>query len=152
MNDENRICSRCKLEKNLNEFRFKYKNKGIRQSHCRECQRLYVREHYLANTEYYINKAKNRKPKAKLTHAIFLLSIKKECADCGNTHPAVLEFHHLNPNIKENDIGRMTSRRKILEESKKCVVLCANCHRIRHWNNRRSHRKQSDDQLLLPIP
>lgn len=71
-------------------------------------------------------------------------AIKEErgCMDCGTHHPAVLDFHHkegLNGNIK-NRVSRMVSEnaswQRILEQIEKCDVLCANCHRIRHYNER----------------
>ncbi|SRR6266550_5461557 len=62
------------------------------------------------------------------------------CADCGQNHPATLEFHHLDPTKKEALVSRLiattSSLRRLQEEMAKCVVLCANCHRIRHWNER----------------
>ena len=59
-----------------------------------------------------------------------------ECQDCGGKFPeAVYDFHHLDPTEKEAGIAALTSDKgwgKILEELDKCVLLCANCHRIRH--------------------
>jgi hypothetical protein len=69
------------------------------------------------------------------------------CADCGQDHPATLEFHHLDPTKKDALVSRLiattSSLRRLQEEMAKCVVLCANCHRIRHWNER-----ERGDQLL----
>lgn len=69
------------------------------------------------------------------------------CVDCGQDHPATLEFHHLDPSKKEVMVSKLihetSSMRKLQEEIAKCVVLCANCHRIRHWNER-----QGGEQLL----
>ena len=71
-------------------------------------------------------------------HKEYILSKKdKACADCGKKYPLrVMDFHHLDPTIKDDGfrLGRMKtwSIKKIDEELDKCVVLCANCHRIRH--------------------
>lgn len=69
------------------------------------------------------------------------------CEDCGESHPATLEFHHLDPSQKDVNISRLiavsSSLRRLKEEMAKCVVLCANCHRIRHWNER-----QGTDDIL----
>jgi hypothetical protein len=71
-----------------------------------------------------------------------------QCVDCGQNHPATLEFHHLDPSQKEVNISRLiatsSSLRRLKEEMAKCVVLCANCHRIRHWNER---QEQGDFDL-----
>lgn len=54
------------------------------------------------------------------------------CKSCGESDPAVLEFHHAR-GVKTNDvsvlIGRGSSLDKLKEEIAKCDVLCANCHR-----------------------
>lgn len=59
-----------------------------------------------------------------------------KCAHCGEDHPGILEFHHVDPTAKEFTIGsgwRNASRNRILEEINKCIVLCANCHRKLHF-------------------
>lgn len=55
------------------------------------------------------------------------------CAECGENRPDCLDFDHQDPTEKSYTISRMLNynRRRIMEEIKKCVVLCANCHRIR---------------------
>ena len=56
------------------------------------------------------------------------------CTDCLNEFPPyVYDFHHLNPEIKEHSITRIMGRKweNIVTELDKCVLLCANCHRIR---------------------
>jgi hypothetical protein len=59
------------------------------------------------------------------------------CVDCGEAHPATLDFHHVDPKEKERSLGDIAkyewSRAKALAEIAKCVILCANCHRKRHW-------------------
>jgi len=55
-----------------------------------------------------------------------------KCAICGyNKCQRVLSFHHINPSKKEFDLssrGLTRSWKKIEEEIKKCILLCANCH------------------------
>lgn len=62
------------------------------------------------------------------------------CLRCGENHPAVLQFHHSDPTKKEIMISvairRGWSRKRILEEAKKCEVLCANCHAKHHAKER----------------
>ena len=54
------------------------------------------------------------------------------CTQCGETDPAVLEFHHAR-GTKSADvsvlIGRGSSLEKLKAEIEKCDVCCANCHR-----------------------
>lgn len=40
-------------------------------------------------------------------------------------------FHHTDPTNKKYDIGKLIASRKrtlLLDELKKCLILCANCH------------------------
>ena len=57
------------------------------------------------------------------------------CCRCGyNRCFSALEFHH-NVGDKDGDIAHIIknrSRRKALKEIKKCILLCANCHREVH--------------------
>lgn len=58
------------------------------------------------------------------------------CQHCGGVfHHAVYDFHHLDPTIKENHIGKLISGKieKLKAELDKCILLCANCHRMEHW-------------------
>lgn len=56
------------------------------------------------------------------------------CLDCGyNVVPAALEFHHREPSTKEFGVGNWHgSIERLVQEAKKCDLLCANCHRLRH--------------------
>ena len=58
----------------------------------------------------------------------------RKCSKCGyDKCEAALEFHHLDPNEKELKIATNSrSYDLILEEARKCVLLCANCHREAH--------------------
>ena len=56
-----------------------------------------------------------------------------KCAYCGLVdHPAIYDFHHINPATKEFGLGNgatTRSKKAYAEEAKKCVMLCSNCHR-----------------------
>ena len=59
-----------------------------------------------------------------------------KCSKCLENHPGCLEFHHKNSEEKEHNVANMIksySKSKILEEIKKCDILCANCHRKLHY-------------------
>lgn len=57
-----------------------------------------------------------------------------KCQICGQSFPlSVYDFHHLNPSEKKFSIGAQTttrSRADTAEEAKKCIMTCANCHRL----------------------
>jgi len=59
-----------------------------------------------------------------------------QCQRCGyNSCVEALEFHHINSSGKDFSIsekGYTRSWAKVKEELRKCVLLCANCHREIH--------------------
>jgi len=57
------------------------------------------------------------------------------CHDCGGTFPHVCyDFHHTDPAKKTKIIAVMYQHKwsTVLQEVQDCVMICANCHRIRH--------------------
>jgi len=56
------------------------------------------------------------------------------CEDCGYAGAIwALEFHHRDPATKEFSLGGfLGSIERARLEAEKCVLLCANCHRVRH--------------------
>jgi predicted HNH restriction endonuclease len=62
-----------------------------------------------------------------------------KCDDCGGTFPVCCyDFHHLNVSTKNFEIAPRLGAKwdTIFEEAKKCVMICSNCHRIRHYKER----------------
>ncbi len=58
-----------------------------------------------------------------------------KCMKCGwQGNQAAFQFHHKNSNKKDFLIGNVANKSwdKIKEELKKCDLLCANCHAIKH--------------------
>jgi len=59
----------------------------------------------------------------------------EKCAQCGwHGNQAALQFHHKNSNKKDFTIGNVANKSwdLIKKELKKCILLCANCHSIKH--------------------
>lgn len=117
---ETKICTKCGRELPIDQFNFRNKAKGTRRSECKECHTAYMKQKY--------QEKKNEIQELKSQYS---------CAKCGDTRGYVLDFHHINPAEKENTIARMTSNNyeltKVYDEIKKCIVLCANCHREFHY-------------------
>jgi hypothetical protein len=62
-----------------------------------------------------------------------------KCQRCGyNTYLGALDFHHIMPDEKDFTIGDRDFKLKdCIEETKKCILICTNCHREIHaglWN------------------
>lgn len=64
----------------------------------------------------------------------------KEGCQCGEKHPACLEFHHLDPSKKDDEISTMLkngcSKESILTEIQKCLLMCSNCHKKLHYKEK----------------
>lgn len=107
-------CPRCEKEKLINEF---YKNKKRVHSWCKKC---------------LCENQKERWTERKIEAMKLFGSKCSKCGYCKNF--AALEFHHTNP--KEKVFSWNQTRElawiKIIEELKKCVLLCSNCHREQH--------------------
>lgn len=62
-----------------------------------------------------------------------------KCGSCGYSKcPEALDFHHIDPSTKSFAIsGRLSKRWETIEkELEKCKLLCANCHRETHWQEK----------------
>jgi hypothetical protein len=97
--------------------------------------RGYWRSYYYRNRDEVAASRRRRKDELRRWLRDYKASL--VCVMCGERHPATLDFHHTGDAAKELSIGDVAaagwSRRKVLAEIAKCEVLCANCHRKRHW-------------------
>jgi hypothetical protein len=110
-----------------------YKDKEKRKEKNKEYQKKY----YSQNKDYYIQKAKENKLKGKQEFDNYKKNLK--CEICGENHPATLDFHHKDPNEKELIVSKAVWTRSwsgIKKEIDKCSVLCSNCHRKLHYEER----------------
>jgi hypothetical protein len=108
----------------------------------KEYQRNYQRSWHQRHREERLTKLYARKKAI----SEYLQEAKKQlcCADCGERHPAALQFHHVNAEDKMFNVGDAIrggrSLDTIKKEIEKCIVLCANCHLIRHYNMRKKEQ------------
>jgi hypothetical protein len=121
---ENKTCPKCNETKQLNEFYHRTGRKTTAGPLCKTCFNRYCISRWI---ERKIDAIKYKGGK---------------CVDCTNSYPelpyVIFEFHHLDPNTKDmvwNEM-RKTSWSKITTELDKCVLLCSNCHKIRHHLNK----------------
>ena len=56
------------------------------------------------------------------------------CIDCGYCeHPAALQFDHISGQ-KTINVSQAATMKRVQAEMAKCVVRCANCHAIKHFD------------------
>lgn len=127
-------CTKCGRILPIIEFNWSNKAKGTRRSECKYCHSDYMKQKY--------QEKKNLVQEIKSSCA---------CAKCGETRGYVLDFHHINPSEKNETIARLTSNtsniNKVYDEIKKCIVLCANCHREFHYLQERNEDFTIEDYL-----
>ena len=73
-----------------------------------------------------------------------LYKSKHGCCHCDNHDYRVLDFHHRDRGRKKFCISAGVATRswsKLSREIKKCDILCANCHRVEHWQQREEAKK-----------
>ena len=62
------------------------------------------------------------------------------CRDCKESNPICLDFHHNDPEGKLESVSSLVRSQRdidvILTEMKKCTVICSNCHRKLHAQER----------------
>ena len=120
-------------------YKMPYKDPVIKKQKHKE----YSRAHYEKNTEKVRAAIKKTNKANKEKWQEFKATLK--CAVCGDNHPAVLDFHHINPKDKEYSVSRLVSDRsytKAIKEIQKCIVLCANHHRIHHWDELKNKKEE----------
>lgn len=131
----------CKIGSKMVSYN---KKKGVKV--CRYCKKSYP------ETDFYIAKEINgkvyRRHKCKYCYYItkHKLRIKRQkridnfkkktaCKYCGFSDYRALEFHHLHNkkfNISTGISAKHFSIKDVKKEIDKCIILCANCHRLLH--------------------
>lgn len=145
---ESKFCRLCKIDKDINEFAWKAKAKNLRQSYCKECQKIRSKAHYAGNREKYIEKARkrNRLILRQIQDYVWKYLSTHACIDCGESDIVVLEFDHIGK--KAHNLSELIRERSsltvVMKEIEKCSVRCANCHR-------RKTAKDFDWKKAMPL-
>jgi len=97
-------------------------------------RKSYYKHHYRNKARINANNKIHRNQKKKMAKRFLLF---KGCLVCKYKKcDRALDFHHLDPKIKNRAVSRMIyenhSMKRFREEIRKCIVLCANCHREFH--------------------
>jgi hypothetical protein len=99
---------------------WKARDGSFRQSYCTECHGDF-------------KKLSGKKRTAKLGE----IKLKTGCIDCGyKEHACALDFYHIGPKLFSIGTDLSVPWKKVLLEIAKCIVVCANCHRVRHHASR----------------
>jgi hypothetical protein len=146
---ETKICAKCKIEKSANDYSIVKIKRGKYNPHlssrCKLCRAEDQIKHRKPYDSDYALSWKSKNPdkvkqyqkdiykKRKLRWENFMKE--QKCSRCGISDYRVLQWHHIDPSTKTMTIGAQARQGKwnqIMEEVKKCICVCANCHFILH--------------------
>lgn len=131
-------CTDCKKDKEIDDFAWRNEKKGLRHNRCRICSSE-------KNRILYHTSDKRKQAVKKTTYFLvewvraFIKRYKelKGCEKCKIKYKGyILDFHHIHG--KDINVSKLTSHgnmKKIKNEIRKCIVVCANCHREIHYGN-----------------
>ena len=130
-----KMCNKCKLKKSLDEFNRNSTKKDGLQSYCKICSNESAKKDYKDNNRknLFIERANSRKQEMKILFN--KVRSGNGCAFCEEREICCMDFHHLDPLQKDVNVSYLCeckSKDRMLNEMKKCVVVCSNCHRKIH--------------------
>lgn len=110
-----------------------YKDPERRRAHQRDYHQIWRR----SKAGHASMRASRAKTAAKVRDQYRAYKATLSCERCGESHPACIEFHHVNGDKGANISQAATialgwSWSRVLHEIQKCIVLCSNCHRKEH--------------------
>lgn len=96
---------------------------------------------YISEAERERRKRYKRNSREKKQAVVLEYLSTHPCVDCGIQNPIVLDFDHINQADKTAGIADLICMHqigleKIKEEMEKCEIRCANCHRIKHFQDK----------------
>jgi len=108
---------------------------------------------YINKIESNMNREVETKKDRILRYAKKIKSVRylgNSCNVCGEENIFKLTFHHRDPSEKEFEIGEILKNRwsTIIKELDKCDILCQNCHREHHYNEKVINDKRRNDKKI----
>lgn len=111
-------------------------------------QKKYQKEWYKKNRKKHIKNASQARARHVKETYQYTNAFKEQqgCTNCKENHIACLEFHHKDASIKEFEISWAIKAgyglERIKKEISKCIVLCSNCHKKLHWQERELKKRK----------
>jgi len=129
-----KVCNICKQLKHIEEY---HPNKVCKLrvvGTCKSCYKIRITKWYKDNRDKRQQYANERNRSRKQ----FWIEYKGgKCEDCGGEFPpCVFDFHHEGLKDMNPSSAITMSFENQKKELDKCILLCANCHRIRHFDRK----------------
>lgn len=132
-----KLCLSCQTEKPFTDFTLRGKSRpGEYQNDCNECRAAVLKKH-----------------KRFTSSLVKRWKLRKGCAKCDfkATHSVQLDLDHIEPKRGSNKdrqaINTSWCRKRLKEELSKCQVLCANCHRLKTFNDGTMFKRVPENEL-----
>jgi len=129
--ENNRLTSQCKACISERQAKARQGNPGLVAYHTQKSKEWFERQTQEVKDERSRYASKRRKE----VKDVWVKKFGGKCLHCEGIFPnCVFEFHHLNDAEKEYSPSHLFHLKPetIERELAKCVMLCANCHRIEH--------------------
>ena len=131
---KDKYCSGCEQTLPVDMFGANRTKADGKQTRCKTCRNLCFQAHYRRNKSYYFQKAAKRRKNLRAWFTEYKTTL--SCEKCGyDEHHSALDFHHLDDSKERgmsDGVNRGWGKEKIKKEIAKCIILCANCHRVVH--------------------
>lgn len=128
-----KTCTRCKVDQPQTNFRKKARSKDGLHPWCKGCCKESEAATYANNPERRKAIRDNTNTMRQANREYVWRYLEEHPCACGEADPRVLEFDHIDPSTKLEDVSELVSKsyslQTIKDEISKCRVMCANCHR-----------------------
>ena len=107
----------------IDNFHWKSKRRGTRQSHCKVCMSKYGHQHYVANSDQYKERANNRLKTLRATNRELVKNwiSSHPCQKCQEANPKKLVV-----SVNSNEINNMSTE-DLTAKLVNSMILCRNC-------------------------
>ena len=104
-----KICTKCKKEKDLEEFNKNKTKKDGYNNICRICSSERSKQYYTENKEHHVKVIRQRTNRVikENRQKVYDYCKTHPCVDCGETNPIVLDFDHRDNCQKVSDISSL---------------------------------------------
>ena len=130
-----KTCTVCGIEKPLEDYTKKRRNKDGVMAMCRECSLPRRRKQYEENPENQRQAVYARRETVRELSMRY--KTENPCVDCNKFYPSyVMDLDHVRGEKKKAVSALVSANRpwdEIKEEIDKCDLVCANCHRERTY-------------------
>lgn len=125
-----KVCTQCKVDKPWQAYAFRSRKTKALASECKSCHNNKSKRKYKTNTKQETARVSKHREHIRQWFDEYKSNLK--CSLCPENFGPALHFHHKDPETKVKGVTRLVSdcasKKRILAEIAKCVVLCANCH------------------------